>query len=490
MSEGSVGVEKIETGMPGFDIISNGGLPRGRSTLVTGSPGSAKTIFACQFLVSGIETAGDCGVFVTFEDSPSDIRKNIKSFGWDIGAYEEAGKWAFVDASISDDGNSQVVGDYDLGGLMARIDNAVKKVGAKRIALDSINALFSQFDDEKLIRMELFRIFNRLRELDVTIVFTAERTEEYGPVTRLDVEAFVADNVIILRNLLLEERRRRTIEILKFRGTPHQRGEFPFTIRTHEGIIVIPLSAFELTQSSSMKRVTSGVPELDKMCGGGFFRDSIILLSGATGTGKTLLATQFITGGVREGERCIFFAFEESRDQLFRNAAAWGMDFEEMERGDKLKVLNLYPHAMSLEDHLVEIRKTVEEFKPNRVAVDSLSALERAAPAQSFREFVIALTSFLKGNETAGLFTSTTSALIGGESITERHISTLTDSIILLRYIEVFGEIRRAIAVLKMRGSMHERDILEYTIDGEGMHIGSRFENISGVLTGNLRIAD
>lgn len=490
MTDDKGAVEKIETGMPGFDLISNGGLPKGRSTLVTGSPGSAKTIFACQFLVSGIETQGDPGVFVTFEDAPPDIRANIRSFGWDIAGYEEQGKWAFVDASISNDGDSQVVGDFDLGGLMARIDNAVKKVGAKRIALDSINALFTQFDDDRLIRMELFRIFDHLRELDVTIVFTAERTEEYGPVTRLDVEAFVADNVIILRNLLLEERRRRTIEILKFRGTPHQRGEYPFTIRSQEGIIVIPLSAFELTQSSSTKRVTAGVPELDKMCSGGFFRDSIILLSGATGTGKTLLATQFITGGVKEGERCIFFAFEESRDQLFRNAAAWGMDFEEMERGEQLKVVNIYPHAMSLEDHLVEIREQVDAFKPNRVAVDSLSALERTAPARSFREFVISLTSFLKKNETTGLFTSTTSSLIGGESITEKHISTLTDSIILLRYIEAFGEIRRAIAVLKMRGSMHERDILEYTIDGEGMHIGTRFDDITGILTGNLRVAE
>lgn len=486
MTAASRGVQKLKTWIPGFDLISNGGIPQDRSTLVTGSPGSGKTIFAVQFLVSGIQHGDEPGVFVTFEDSPEDIRKNTLSFGWDLAKWEEEGKLAFVDASLSDAGDSQITGQFDLGGLLARIKNAIRKTGAKRVSLDSINALFVQLDADAVMRSELMRIFGSLKEMGVTIIFTAERTQEYGPVTRWGIEAFVADNVIILRNLLFEERRRRTIEILKYRGTVHQRGEYPFTIWHDEGIIVIPLSASELTQSSSTTRVTSGVEALDSMCNGGFFRDSIVLVSGATGTGKTLLVTEFMAGGIENNERSLLFAFEESRDQLFRNAEAWGIDFRGMERDEKLKVVNIYPHAMALEDHFVEIRKTVEAFNPNRVAVDSLSALERTAYPRAFREFVISLTSLLKKRETAGLFTSTTPSLLGGESITERHISTLTDSIILLRYLESYGEMRRGITVLKMRGSMHEKTIRGYTIDGQGMHIGEPLTNVTGVLSGQV----
>lgn len=479
------GVEKLATGIPGFDVVSEGGLPSNRSTLIAGSAGSAKTVFAVQFIAEGI-ARGENGVFVTFEDSPDDIRRNMLSFGWDIAEWERQGKWYFVDASPNPEDTAAITGSYDLGGVLARVENGVRKVGAKRVSLDSLNALFVQYPDQVVLRSELFRIIQVLKTTGVTIVFTGERTEEYGAVTRTGIEEFVADNVIILRNLLIEERRRRTVEILKFRGATHQRGEYPFTITLDGGILVIPLSALELTQSSSTVRITSGIEELDEMTGGGLFRDSITLVSGATGTGKTLLVTQFMAGGFAHGERSLLFAFEESRDQLYRNAAAWGMDFEAMERDELLKVVNLYPHAMALEDHLVSIKSTIEAFNPNRVAVDSLSALERVADPRGFREFVISLTSFLKKNETAGLFTSTTPSLLGGGSVTEKHISTLTDSIVLLRYIEAYGEMRRGITVLKMRGSMHEKNIREYSIDGQGMHIGDPFRDVTGVLSGHL----
>lgn len=479
-----VGVEKLPTGIPGFDLIAEGGIPKNRSTLIAGTAGSAKTVFATQFLACGIEGANEGGVFVSFEDSVDAIRNNMSSFGWPIPRWEKEGKWAFVDAAPAPDDEDLTVGSYDLGGLLARIKHAVKRLNAKRISLDSLNALFVRFTDHATLRAELFRITALLKEMGVTVVFTGERIEDYGEVTRSGIEEFVADNVIILRNILEYERRRRTVEILKFRGASHQRGEFPFTITEGRGIIVIPLSQIELTQSSSTVRITSGIPELDEMCGGGFFRDSIILVSGATGTGKTLLVTQFIAGGFRADERCLLFAFEESRDQLFRNAAAWGIDFRRMEQEERLKVVNQYPHSMAMEDHLVLMRDTIEEFKPNRVAVDSLSALERVATVRAFREFVIGLTSFLKERETAGLFTSTTVSLMGGTSVTEKHISTLTDTIVLLRYVEALGRMRRGITALKMRGSMHEAAIREYRIDGEGMHIMGPFRNVSGILSG------
>ncbi len=485
-NEGEPALEKLETDIPGFDMVTSGGLPKGRTTLVAGTAGSAKTILAAQFLAQGITGPGEGGVFVTFEESPEDIRRNIWGLGWDVRRWEEDGKWAFVDASPRATEEAAIeVGKYDLGALIARIENAVQKVDAKRVSLDSVGAIFTQFADSHVIRAELLRIAVSLKRMGVTSIVTAERAQEYGDISRYGVEEFVADNVIVLRNVLEEEKRRRTIEVLKFRGTTHQKGEYPFTVMPGEGIIVIPLSATELKQNSSDIRITSGNPKLDEMCGGGFFRDSIILASGATGCGKTLMVTEFLNGGIAMGERCLLFAFEESRAQFFRNASGWGIDFEKMESEGRLKVFCQYPEAAGLEDHLINMKQEITAFEPNRIAVDSLSALERVATAKGFREFVLSLTAYIKERETAGLFTAATESLMGGVSVTETHISTITDSIILLRYVEMFGEMRRGLTVLKMRGSMHDKGIREYTIDGSGMHIGMQFSNVTGILTGN-----
>jgi len=478
-------IEKLVTGIAGFDHVSAGGLPRGRTTLVSGTAGSAKTMFAVQFLIEGVRKAGESGVFVTFEESPEDVRRNVLGLGWDIAQLEAEGKWAFVDASLQPDQETIEAGDYDLGALIARIENAVNKVGAKRLSMDSLGAIFGQFSDQDAVRRELHRTTIAFKQLGVTAVMTSERTDEYGVIARYGVEEFVSDNVIILRNVLEDEKRRRTIEILKFRGTTHSKGEFPFTIIPDEGLVVIPLSGIELKQKSSNVRVSSGNERLDKMCGGGFFRDSIILVSGATGNGKTLMVTEFVAGGARVGDRCLLFAFEESREQLFRNANGWNVDYEQLEREGKLKLICEYPEVMGLEDHLIRMKAAIQEFKPTRIAVDSLSALERVSTVKGFREFVIGITSFIKHQEVAGLFTATTPTLMGGPSITEAHISTITDSIILLRYVEMFGEMRRGLTVLKMRGSMHDKEIREFQIDGKGMHIGEQFRNVTGILTGN-----
>jgi circadian clock protein KaiC len=476
-------VQKLATGIASFDLIAHGGLPINRTTLLSGTAGSGKTVFAIQFLAAGI-AAGENGVFVTFEESPRDIRQNMRSFGWDLAEWEQAGKLAIVDASPDPEVEIIESGSFDLGALLARVENAVRKVGAKRVSVDSLGAMFSQFQDQSLVRRELFRIASALKTIGVTAVMTAERTEDYGPIARFGVEEFIADNVMVLRNVLEEEKRRRTIEIVKFRGTDHQKGEFPFTIVANEGLVVIPLSSIQLRQKSSDVRISSGHAALDGMCGGGFFRDSVILVSGATGTGKTLTVTQFLAGGVAAGERSLLLAFEESRDQLFRNARGWGMDFERMEEEGLLRVVCDYPEVAGLEDWLIRIKALIEEFRPGRVALDSLSALERGGSRKAFREFVIGMSSFIKHQEMTGLFTSTTPSLMGGPSITESHISTLTDSIILLRYVEAFGEMKRGLTVLKMRGSVHDKEIVEFTIDGDGMHLGRPFRNVTGILAG------
>lgn len=475
-------IEKLPTGIDGFDHITKGGLPRGRATLVVGSAGSAKTVFAMEFLIEGA-LRGESGVFVTFEEPPADLRRNVIGFGWDVGKLEAEGKLCFVDASPRPEEQRVEAGSYDFGALVARIEGAVRKVGAKRVALDSIGAVFMQFDDAGNVRRELHRVGAALKRLGVTAVITSERIEEYGPISAQGVEEFVTDNVVVLRNVLEKETRRRTIEILKLRGTAHEKGEFPFSV-TQKGLVIIPLSAIRLVQKSTTLRITSGNTELDAMCGGGFYRDSVVLVSGPTGTGKTLMVTAFTAGGIAKGERCLTFCFEESREQFFRNAAGWGFDFEQLERDGHLKVVTDYPEIMPLEDHLIRMKDIIEEFKPNRVAIDSLSALERGATDRSFREFIIGLTAFVKHSEMAGLFTAATPTLMGGTSITEAHISTICDSIILLRYVESFGEMRRGLTVLKMRGSPHEKDIREYTIDGAGMQVGQAFRNISGIISG------
>jgi circadian clock protein KaiC len=476
---------RLETGLPGFDLISNGGLPWGRTTLVAGTSGCGKTLMVLQYLVSGVRDYGQKGVCVTFEETPDDLVRNVQSFGWHLDEMVASGKIAFVDGTPSPGETHVESGQYDLSALLARIERAVVAVGATRVGIDALGGLLAQFADPETVRRELRRVFAGLRRLGVTSLITIERTDEDGGVGRLDVEEFVADNVLILRNRLELERRRRTIEILKFRGATHHKGEYPFTIDAEEGVTIIPLSAMELGQKSSDVRVSSGVPELDSMCGGGIYRDSIILVSGATGTGKTLMVTEYIKAAIAAGERALLLAAEESRAQLSRNAAAWGVDFEEAERKGLLRIICRYPEAMGLEDHLLQIRREVREFRPSRLAVDSMSAFERGASTKSFREFVIALTGFIKQQEVTGLFTNTAPMLIGGESITETHISTITDTIILLRYVELYGEMRRGLTVLKMRGTWHQKDIREYVIDNTGMHIQEPFRQVRGILSGS-----
>ncbi|MGN6089634.1 MAG: circadian clock protein KaiC [Actinomycetales bacterium] len=480
---------RVETGIPGFDHVSAGGLTQGRATLVVGAAGSAKTIFAGQFVVEGAK-AGEPGVFVTLEEPAQELRRNFATLGWDVDKLERDELLEFVDGSpllgegYGDEAGGAPEGDeFDI--LAAQIGHAADRVGATRIAIDSLNAVVSRFSSEYDLRRRMRLLITRLKRLGLTIVMTSEARD--GEETDgLDVGEYVVDNVVVLRNTLESEKRRRTVEVLKMRGALHRKGEYPFTVLPGQGIVVIPLSVVSLTARSSDARVTSGNPELDALCGGGFFRDSIVLASGATGTGKTLMVTEFMAGGADSGERSLLLAFEESRDQIFRNARGWGRDFAQMERDGRLRLVATYPEVASLEDHLVEIKNLIDEYQPSRVAIDSLSALERIGSPKAFREFIIGLTSFLKAGETTALLTAATTTLLGGSSITEGHISTLTDSIILLRYVEMRGEIKRGLTVLKMRGSAHDREIHEFTINGSGLHVGPVFRGMSGILAGNV----
>ncbi|BAG02997.1 MAG: circadian clock protein KaiC [Microcystis sp. M114S2] len=477
------GVRKIRTLIEGFDEITHGGLPMGRTTLVSGTSGTGKTLLAVQFLYHGIKYFDYPGLFVTFEESPTDIIQNAYSFGWDLEELIDQGKLFILDASPDPEGQ-EVVGSFDLSALIERIQYAITKYKAKLVSIDSVTAVFQQYEAVSVVRREIFRLVARLKLLGVTSIMTTERIEEYGAVARFGVEEFVSDNVVIMRNVLEGERRRRTAEILKLRGTTHMKGEYPFTI-TNDGINIFPLGAMRLTQRSSNVRISSGVKTLDDMCGGGFFKDSIILATGATGTGKTLLVSKFLEEGCRRGERAILFAYEESRAQLSRNASSWGIDFEEMERKGLLKLLCSYPESAGLEDHLQMIKSEISEFKPSRIAIDSLSALARGVTNNAFRQFVIGVTGYAKQEEITGFFTNTTDQFMGAHSITESHISTITDTILMLQYVEIRGEMSRAINVFKMRGSWHDKGIREYTISQDGADIKDSFRNYERIISGS-----
>ena len=475
---GTNALPRAEVGIPGLDLITSGGLPRNRLTLVSGTAGSGKTIFAAQFVATGITDAGENGVFVTFEERPEGIRRNLRSFGWDIAGWEGEAKWAFVDASPRPTETVFAGPEYDLTPLLTRITNAIERVGARRVAIDSVGALVTQFEHLAPARQALFRLASALEAAGVTTVMTVERSEDYGPVARLGFEEFVSDNVVILRNALDGEKRRRTIEILKMRGCRHLKGEHLFTL-FDRGIVIVPVAIPSVGYGTSTRRLSSGVPGLDAMLKGGLFEKSLWLVAGPTGTGKSTLATHFVAGGVEAGQRAMLHSFEESHDQLVRNAAASGVDLASMERSGALCVVAEAPEAASLEDHLQRMKATIEEFRPDRVAIDSLTALQRISTVKSFREYVLGLTFHIKLRSLLGMVTSSAADFLADDAASELHVSTISDAITLLHYMPVGGEMRRGIQVLKLRGSDHDKSVREFRITDHGMEIGDPFPDIT-----------
>jgi circadian clock protein KaiC len=477
-------MSRLPVGIPGFDEIAGGGIPEARSTLIAGTAGSGKTILGVQYLLAGVERHGQAGVLVTVDEAPDEVARNVSSLGWDLPALIDDGRLAVVDVTVDPEEDVAEAGPFDFTALLARLESAVRRVGARRVVVDSLTAIVPQFSEQAAVRRELHRVTARLRALGVTTLMTAERTEEYGPVGRYGIEEFVADNVVILRNALIRERRRRTIEILKFRGAAHQKGEYPFAIDARTGVNVIPLAETGLKRRALAERVSIGTEDIDAMCGGGLFRDSIVLISGATGTGKTMMVTEFLAAGVRAGERGLFFSFEESRPQILRNADSWGIGLAGPEEAGQVRIRSYYPERMGLEDLLVEIRHEIETFRPARLAVDSLSVLDRVTSGASFREFVVGFTSLIKEHELVAMCTNTTGIQATADSPAMTHISTITDAIVLLRYVELEASVRRCLTVLKMRGSRHDKAIREYRITDSGMELLGPLAGVAGILTG------
>lgn len=478
------------TGISGLDSITSGGLPRGEVTLVAGATGTGKSVLAAQFLAAGLLGDREPALFVSFEEPPDKTRRFMKGFGWDIAAWEAQGRWAFLDASPSGDREVVVGEDFDLTLLIARIAAAAEALQAKRVALDAISDVLTRIGDLPRVRMELHRLVESMEGLGVTTVVTTERDHDGMRIARYGVEEFVTDNVIILRNTLSGGARRRTVEALKLRGTQHKTGEFPYAILPNEGIVLASMTDLELTHPASDTRLTLGNEELDSMCGGGALKGSVILVSGPTGSGKSLLTTEFAAAAARDGGRSLLVSFEESRAQLSRNARAWGHDLDALQASGRLTVLCMYPESAPAPAHLISIQKRIDDFQPTRVVLDSLSGVERASSPQGFHEFLLGLAASVKRNEITTLLTTTTPWLLGGNSATGVEASTLLDSILLLRYLEVYGELHRGISVLKMRGSNHTKKIREFTITDRGMQVGGTFHATTGILAGQPLIGD
>ncbi len=378
-------------------------------------------------------------------------------------------------------------GDYDMTGLVDRIAAAVRQTGATRVGLDSVGSLFAGASSGPLARRELARLVAGIRETGVDLMITAEQDGDHALNGQLGVEDYVADNVIVLRSPLVEHVRRRTIELLKARGSNHRKGEVPFTVDPDVGISVSHTSAIEDVAEPSTDRIDFGVPALNELLDGGIYRDHIVLVSGATGTGKTLLGSSFVKAAVDAGDRAMLFCFEESGPQLIRNARTFGTDLSDAVSSGLLETVPRYPEPMGLEDLLWQMKRDIDRFRPRRVVLDSLSALERGVTPLAFHEFVVGLTSYLKVNHIATVITSTTPLMLGGESATEAQVSTFCDTILLLRYAELEGSLHRGMVILKHRGSRHSRDIHQYTIEPDGFRFTASRRDCVGLLTGAPR---
>jgi circadian clock protein KaiC len=480
-------LHRIPSGISGFDEISHGGIPKGRTTLISGTTGSGKTAFSSQFLYEGIVEFDENGVFVTFEESPTDIIRNTKGFGWNIDKLVKENKWAFVDAS-PDYSSSVEVGQYDLGAFLARIAHAVKKVKAKRVVIDSVSALFTHYQDSEVIRRELHELADNLKKSNVTCIMTAERPLEDGQISRYGVEEFVSDNVILLHNRLNSHgERERTIEILKFRGLTHDSEEAPLLVSVR-GMDIYPRPRPKLRGKGFSQKVSTGIKGLDELLYGGVYKNSTTLITGASGSGKTVATLHFIMEGAKCGEKSLLIEFEESPDQLYRNATSFDWDLKKYVDNGIVELLCHYPEDLRAEQYLQMVQDLVIATKAKRVVFDSISDIQRIYNERRFRTFIIGLNAFLKSHDVTSVFTNTAPQILGATEITETHLSTASDNIIILKYVELGGQMHRLISVLKERGSMHKKELMEFEITKKaGVEIIGPFEGVENLMSGFAR---
>lgn len=478
-------LRKAPTGISGFDEITFGGLPKGRPSLVCGSAGCGKTLFAMEFLVRGATQFGEPGVFVAFEESAADLATNVASLGFDL-VDLQAHNLIRIDHIQIDRSDIEESGEYDLDGLFIRLNYLIDQIGAKRVVLDTIETIFSALSNQAILRSELQRLFHWLKEKGVSTVITGERGE--GQLTRQGLEEYVSDCVILLDHRVIEQVSTRRLRVVKYRGTVHGTNEYPFLI-DKDGFTVLPVTSMGLRHSVSSQRVSSGVKELDDMLGGeGFYRGSSVLVSGTAGTGKSSLASHFAKATCDAGEKCLYFAFEESEGQIVRNMLSIGVDLRPCLESGQLAIHATRPMHYGLEMHLATMQKLIAKEKPSAVIIDPVSNLESIGTMVDVSAMMIRLVDFLKANTITAFFVSLTG---GGNTLekTEIGMSSIMDTWILVRDIEVNGERNRGVYVLKSRGTNHSNQIREFIIGENGIHLREVYVGQGGVLTGSARAA-
>ena len=481
----SLALPKAPTGVSGLDESTGGGFPRGRPTLICGSAGCGKTLLAMEFLVRGATEFGEPGVFMAFEESTEELAQNVRSLGFDLNKLVRQKKLVldFVRVERSE---IEETGEYDLEGLFIRLNAAIESIGAKRVVLDTIEALFSGLQNEGILRAELRRLFRWLKEKGVTAIITGERGD--GTLTRRGLEEYVSDCVILLDHRVVDQVSTRRMRIVKYRGTTHGTNEYPFLIN-EDGFSVLPITSLGLQHSVSNERISSGVPRLDTMLGGeGFYRGSTILVSGTAGTGKTSLAAHFVRAACERGERCLYFAFEESPGQLVRNMRSIGLDLKKSIDKGLLNIHSSRATFYGLEMHLALVHRLAQQFKPDIVVVDPVGSLMAAGSRRDANLMIIRLIDFLKVRGITSMLTSLTTA---GEALerTDVDISSIVDAWLLLRDIELGGERNRALYVLKSRGMRHSNQLREYLLTDHGLELLDAYVGPQGVITGSSRLS-
>ena len=474
-------LKKSPTGIEGLDEVTGGGLPTGRPTIVCGGPGSGKTMLGIEFLVRGATQFGEPGVLMAFEETREDLAQNVASLGFDLNDLA-ARKKLFLDYVHIERSEIQETGEYDLEGLFIRLQHAIDLVGAKRVVLDTLEALFSGFSNQGILRAELRRLFRWLKDRNMTTVITAERGD--GALTRYGLEEYVSDCVIVLDHRVAGQLSTRRLRIVKYRGSVHGTNEYPFLIDEH-GISVLPITSFGLNHGVSTQRVSSGISDLDKLLEGrGYYRGSTVLISGTAGSGKTSIASHFVDAACKRQERCLYLSFEESVAQVTRNMRSVGINLEPWVKKGLLQFHGIRPTEHGLEMHLVRLHKMVDQFKPRVVVLDPVTNLISRDGDREIQSMLMRLIDFLKGNQITAVFTSLTISGNHAEQ-SEVGISSLIDTWIVLRELEENRERNRGLYVVKSRGMAHSNQVLEFFLTDRGVTLVPAAPGATGAPNGS-----
>lgn len=476
---------KTLTGITGLDEITGGGLPEGRPTLICGSAGCGKTLFSLEFIVRGAVDFNEPGVFMAFEEKADELAINVASLGFDLEQLQKD-KLIKVDHVHIERSEIEETGEYNLDGLFIRLGYAIDSIGAKRVVLDTLENLFSGLQNQTILRAELRRLFQWLKEKKVTAIITGERGE--GSLTRQGLEEYVSDCVILLDQRLCNQISTRLLRIVKYRGSAHGTNEYPF-LMDEDGISVLPVTSLKLANDVSSDRISSGIPALDKMLGGkGFFKGSSILVSGTAGTGKSSIAACFANETCERGERCIYFAFEESAQQIMRNMRSISIDLKQHADKGLLKFHASRPTLYGLEMHLAAIHKLLKEFKPHAIILDPITNLVTVGSVSDVKAMLIRLIDFLQEEQVTVMFTALSLNNIINEQ-TDEGVSSLVDAWLLVKDIEYNGERNRGMYIMKSRGMKHSNQVREFVITNKGLDLIDVFPGPEGVLTGSAREA-